>query len=96
MPASAGIDEVFTASSETEALRLIATQQLDVAVLDVNLGTGTSMAVAEELMRRQIPFLFATGYGDSISIPVHFKQAPVLQKPYDAASVLRHLQNLLS
>jgi light-regulated signal transduction histidine kinase (bacteriophytochrome) len=96
MLASAGIDEVFTASSETEALRLIATQQLDVAVLDVNLGTGTSMAVAEELMRRQIPFLFATGYGDSISIPVHFKQAPVLQKPYDAASVLRHLQNLLS
>jgi CheY-like chemotaxis protein len=74
---------------------VLAQRRPDVAVLDVNLGTGTSIAVAEELARRNIPFLFATGYGDSISIPSHLKHAPVVRKPYDAASILSHLQQLI-
>lgn len=93
--AGAGVDDVLTTSSEAETTRVLAQRRPDVAVLDVNLGTGTSIAVAEELARRNIPFLFATGYGDSISIPSHLKHAPVVRKPYDAASILSHLQQLI-
>jgi light-regulated signal transduction histidine kinase (bacteriophytochrome)/CheY-like chemotaxis protein len=92
---NAGIDDVITAGSESEAIKLLATRKPDVAVLDINLGNGTSIEVADELGRRKIPFLFATGYGDSIIIPGHLKHVPVLRKPYDAHSILKHLQNLV-
>lgn len=95
MLAGAGIGDVLTTSSEAETTKVLAVRRPDVAVLDVNLGTGTSIAVAEELVRRNIPFMFATGYGDSISIPGHLKHAPVVRKPYDAASILSHLQQLI-
>lgn len=93
--ASAGVDDVITTSSEVETTKVLVVRRPDVAVLDVNLGSGTSIAVAEELARRNIPFLFATGYGDSVSIPSHLKHAPVVRKPYDAASILTHLQQLI-
>ena len=91
----AQIKNVMTASSEDEAMRLISSRTPDVAILDVNLGTGTSISVADELQRRQIPFLFATGYGDGISIPEHLKDVPVTRKPYDANSILTSLQALV-
>jgi two-component sensor histidine kinase len=91
----AGINDVITAGSEAEALRLLLSRMPNVAVLDVNLGNGTSIMVADELARRNIPFLFATGYGDSVIIPEHLKHVPVLRKPYDAHSMLIHLQGLV-
>jgi CheY-like chemotaxis protein len=76
-------------------MRLISSRTPDAAILDVNLGTGTSISVADELQRRQIPFLFATGYGDGISIPEHLQHVPVTRKPYDANAILASLQGLL-
>ena len=92
---NANIEDVVTAGSEAETMRLLAVRKPDVAVLDINLGTGTSIAVAEELTRLNIPFLFATGYGDSFTIPDHLKRIPVVRKPYDGVSILMNLQNLL-
>ncbi|MCB9386171.1 MAG: hypothetical protein H6509_16295 [Bryobacterales bacterium] len=37
-------------------------------MLDVNLGKETSIELAGELRERGIPFVFATGYSDSIMI----------------------------
>jgi two-component sensor histidine kinase/CheY-like chemotaxis protein len=93
--ADALVEDVITASSEAETMKLLASRRPDVAVLDINLGTGTSIAVAEELTRKNIPFLFATGYGDSISIPAHLKHVPVVRKPYDALTILSNLESLI-
>ncbi|WDY56121.1 HWE histidine kinase domain-containing protein [Pseudomonas sp. PSKL.D1] len=92
--ADAHIEQVHTACSEDEAIRLLNTQPLDVAVLDVNLGTGNSLGVADELARRNIPFVFATGYGDSLCIPAHLQHVQVVRKPYDAGCILVSLQRL--
>ncbi|WP_336332586.1 HWE histidine kinase domain-containing protein [Pseudomonas putida] len=92
----AQVKEVITASSEDEAMRLLASRKPDAAILDVNLGTGTSISVADELVRQQVPFLFATGYGDNINIPGHLKQVAVVRKPYDANAILVSLQRLLA
>ncbi|HOX53664.1 MAG TPA: PhoU domain-containing protein, partial [Fibrobacteria bacterium] len=54
---------------DEEALRLLAATTPDVCVLDVNLGAGTSLAVADELDRRKIPFLFATGLLSMLFVP---------------------------
>jgi CheY-like chemotaxis protein len=82
MLAAAGVTQVTTAGSAAEALRRLADWTPDVAVLDVNLGVGTSVPVAEELSRRGVPFIFATGYGDSTMIPSSFAAVPVVRKPY--------------
>jgi len=91
----AHIEHVITASSEQEALQVLERHSPDAAILDVNLGRGTSIAVAEALMRRRIPFLFATGYGDGISIPAHLKHIPVTRKPYDMSTIVMSLRGLL-
>ncbi|WP_430912283.1 HWE histidine kinase domain-containing protein [Methylobacterium sp. sgz302541] len=93
--ANANIEDVVTAGSEAEALKVLGGRTPDVAVLDINLGMGTSIAVAEELERRKVPFLFATGYGDSAFVPGHLKHVPVVRKPYEAATIIERLQDLI-
>jgi light-regulated signal transduction histidine kinase (bacteriophytochrome)/CheY-like chemotaxis protein len=57
--------------------------RLAFALLDVNLGDHTSMPVAEELMRRGIPFGFATGDASQLLLTSAMAEiAPVILKPY--------------
>jgi DNA-binding response OmpR family regulator len=65
-----------------EALALIGAEELDGAILDVNLGGHDSFAVADALRARDIPFAFATGHGTG-RVTELFKDAPTLAKPYD-------------
>ena len=55
------------AKSSEEALALLSRSTPDAAILDILVEDGNSYAVARELQRRAVPFLFATGYsGESI------------------------------
>ncbi len=82
-----GAGRVTTAATVAEALACLLEHAPDVAVLDVNLGTTTSVPIAEELLRRNIPFVFATGYGDVSMLPKNMTSAPVVQKPYEGAAL---------
>ncbi|MEO6380661.1 MAG: HWE histidine kinase domain-containing protein [Nitrobacter sp.] len=84
----AGAGHVEAVPNATDALRLIAAMPPDAAVLDVNLGSGTSFPIADELAARGIPFVFATGYGDQINIPPRYRDVPVVRKPYTAESLV--------
>jgi light-regulated signal transduction histidine kinase (bacteriophytochrome)/CheY-like chemotaxis protein len=90
----AGIDNVVTAPSAAEALRRLQDFTPDVAVLDVNLGAGTSAPVAQELQRLGVPFLFATGYGDRSMIPAGCEGVPVLPKPYESEPLMKALREI--
>lgn len=79
-----GVASVQTASNTAAALRILARSTPDVAVLDVNLGEETSQTVAEALVARGIPFVFATGYADAIVLPEGMGHVPLVRKPYDA------------
>lgn len=79
-----GVAAVHTAATSSEALSVLAKVQPDIAVLDINLGSSTSIPIAEELRARGIPFVFATGYGDSAMIPPSLADAGILRKPYSA------------
>ncbi len=91
-----GVTQVMTANSAEEALATIRQREPAIAVLDVNLGAGTSLPVAEELVRRNIPFVFATGYGDSSLIPEHLRFAPLVRKPYEGTGLVTVMQRALS
>ena len=72
-----------------EAIKLAQEAEIDFAVLDVNLGGGdTSYPVADVLLERQIPFVFATGY-DIEGLEARFRARPRVQKPYSPERLLQ-------
>ncbi len=64
-----------------EAMDLAASEEFDIAILDVNLNGTRSYAVAELLQQRNLPFIFATGYGHVLGAE-SFRSVPTLAKPY--------------
>ena len=73
-----------------EAVELAASAAVDAAILDVNLNNQRSYAVADELKRRGVPFLFATGYG-AAGIPEQWRRWPVIQKPFQLKTLVKAL-----
>jgi two-component sensor histidine kinase/CheY-like chemotaxis protein len=94
MLADYGIAKVTTTPSTADAFRKLKNFTPDVAILDVNLGSDTSLPIAEELIRRDVPFIFATGYSDKSIIPSTFT-APVVRKPYEAAALIGAVTKVL-
>lgn len=67
--------------------------ELEGAILDVDLGDETSLALAGMLRERDIPFAFATGY-DAAHLPEGFQSDAHLDKPYSAEMVRRFLAGI--
>jgi CheY-like chemotaxis protein len=86
-----GATVVGPAARVNKALDLLGTEEVDAALLDVNLAGENTTPVAEELRRRGIPFAFATGYG-AAGLPEGFASQPLLQKPFQE----RDLQEVMS
>lgn len=76
-----GCEVAGTAARLEDALEMARSISMDVAVLDVNLAGKVSYPVAEILLKRNIPFLFATGYGTA-GLPAELRGFPVLSKPF--------------
>ncbi|WP_313612771.1 HWE histidine kinase domain-containing protein [Agrobacterium sp.] len=89
-----GIFGVETATSSGMALEKLKSFSPDIAILDINLGSDTSIPVAQELLKRDIPFMFATGYSDSLSVPVELTNVPVIRKPYDEDALMSAIGRL--
>jgi CheY-like chemotaxis protein len=56
-------------------------QDMDIAILDVNLAGERSFPVAEALERRGCLFVLATGYDDA-GIDERWRNRPMLRKPF--------------
>ena|ERR1700720_59413 len=78
-----------------EALALIDNDGPDVVVLDVSLGHGDSFPIARDLARRDIPFLFLTGY-TKLDLPEEFRDRPLLSKPIMLPSLVDRIRSLVS
>ena len=89
-----GAGHVATAGTVEHALELIHDRPPDLALLDINLGNQTSLAVADRLDELGIPFLFATGYGEQAQLPEQHRARIVLQKPYTMENLARALPAL--
>jgi light-regulated signal transduction histidine kinase (bacteriophytochrome)/CheY-like chemotaxis protein len=77
-----GARHVETAASVNQALKSIEREKPSFALLDLNLGNENSIKVGQKLMELDVPFIFATGYGERAPIPEELAAAPVIQKPY--------------
>jgi PAS domain S-box-containing protein len=90
----AGAEVVGPAYELEEALALL-DRPIDAAVLDANLNGRSVTPVAEALAARKVPFVFATGYGETGGAPGGFG-APVIRKPYDVTQVAAAVAELLA
>jgi len=89
-----GAERVVAAANIRTAREELNREAIEIAILDVNLGDQTSLPIAEELVRRGIPFLFATGYGDQARFSPDMENVPIVQKPYQAAGIAKALEQL--
>jgi DNA-binding response OmpR family regulator len=64
-----------------EAIGLLQNTEFDIAIMDVNLHGELVFPVAEAIEARKRPFIFATGYSNSI-LPDEYRDRPALQKPF--------------
>ncbi|WP_337186818.1 HWE histidine kinase domain-containing protein [Phenylobacterium sp.] len=90
----AGAEVVGPAYELEEAMALL-DQPIDAAVLDANLNGRSVTPVAEVLRQRKIPFVFATGYGETGGAPGGF-DAPIIRKPYDVTQVASAVAEILA
>jgi CheY-like chemotaxis protein len=74
-----------------EAMELAKEADFDVAILDVNLNGQPITPVVEILIRRGLPFVFATGYG-ARGVPEAFRTHPTLQKPFQVEALAQALE----
>ncbi|WP_277601379.1 response regulator [Sphingobium algorifonticola] len=85
---------VACVATVADALASIEGDQLDAALLDVNLGSEQSYGIADVLGPRAVPYLFISGYGDR-GIDPRYQGRPVLQKPFTADSIEQALSGIL-
>ena len=93
-----GAAHVACVATASEALALLrADPGFDVAVLDVKLSgpDGNSLGVAALLSAKGTPFVFLTGMRVDDVHAKQFPQAPVIEKPYDAAALLDAVRRAL-
>ncbi|CAH2601771.1 Response regulator [Rhodovastum atsumiense] len=89
-----GCDVVGPVATVAAALRLVAAERIDAAVLDVNLGYGErGYPVADALAELGVPFAFVTGYGRD-SIEARFHDRPWVQKPFGGEALAALLGTL--
>jgi hypothetical protein len=51
--------------------------------------------VADELLRRHIPFMFATGY-DQSQIPEPYRDVPRLEKPFSVSQLIASIDQQMT
>jgi len=89
-----GAEVVGPAPTLDRAMALLDAGPVDCAVIDVNLRGRLAYALADELKRRGVPFVFATGYDPAV-VPSSYRDVPCWQKPYSLEELVRSLPDLV-
>jgi CheY-like chemotaxis protein len=80
-----------TARSGGQALGEWQERSFDLVVTDLNMPNGDGLALADALMRMEaVPIVFITGFKDGSERSIkRFKDATILEKPFDSDDLLR-------
>jgi CheY-like chemotaxis protein len=93
---AAGARVIGPAGTIKSAFELLTDRpQLDIALLDIEVEGAFVFDVADELVKREVPIIFTTGYERS-EIPVRFRTARHCEKPIGIAAIARALSDELA
>ena len=84
------VNDALATVRKEEGKQLLAKQDFQLAILDVHLNGQAVFPVADALIERGIPFVFATGYGER-GLPDQYRSRPILQKPFAKEDLERTL-----
>ncbi|WP_158970300.1 HWE histidine kinase domain-containing protein [Chachezhania sediminis] len=90
-----GAKAAHVAGSVAEAFRIADAHSLTLAVLDINLGSETSLPVAKYLNERGVPFILASGYGGQPDSLADFPPCIMVQKPFTVETLAKAVQTVL-
>jgi CheY-like chemotaxis protein len=90
-----GCEVVGPVGTLRAAITLAHEEAFDVAVLDINLDGEKVYPAADELQTRNIPFILATGYGES-TLPEKWRDQPRLSKPFRREQLEQLLRSVAS
>jgi len=89
-----GVSEVVCVRTVADGMQALDAQQFHAAFLDLRLGQGSSIPLAQRLATLGVPFGFLTGFqGDSI--PDELKARPVAVKPFTPDQLGELLRKLI-
>lgn len=91
---SLGVSVVVWVRTLPDGMNVLDTAQFHAALLDLCLGQDLSTPLAARLAALNVPFGFLTGFGGD-AIPVEFKDAPVLTKPFTPEQLAGLLRSLV-
>jgi len=63
----------------------------DIAIVDMKLGTSSTLEHAHHLRSHGIPFIFATGYSELDGADGDFADIRIVQKPYEGPDLIEAL-----
>ena len=86
-----GCEVVGPAARVSDALAILDTEAVDIALLDVNLGREKSYPIADRLTRNGTPFLLSTGYAE---VDPPYNDHRRLQKPFSRKHLTEVLEEL--
>jgi DNA-binding response OmpR family regulator len=89
-----GVDVVGPVADPATAMQLVEREEIDGAVLDINLKGEMIYPVADALRVRGVPFCFATGY-DSVVLPPHYRNVPRWEKPFDSEKLAAEITSMI-
>ena len=95
MVADLGYEVAIAVGTVRDASDAAATGQFDAAILDVNVDGHEIYPVADILAKRDVPFIFVTGYGEG-GLPPAYRGRPTLQKPFQADQLKEALAGLIA
>jgi chemotaxis family two-component system sensor kinase Cph1 len=89
-----GYEVVGPALKMAEAEDLAQEASFDAALVDLNLSGSLATPIADILSRRQIPFLFVTGYNE---LPIRsYRDVGVLHKPFPVTDLRNAIEIMLT
>jgi len=63
-------------------------------LLDINMGGSMAWPIADELVSRNVPFIFLSGYAAE-TLPERYRNIPRVGKPYDPILLQREIRRLI-
>jgi DNA-binding response OmpR family regulator len=90
----AGATVVEPFGSADHALASLQEHHPDIAVVDLNLGSGLSFDLVQALLDQGVSTLIVTGYDQRV-VPPELAGLPYLQKPVETRQLLSSIKQLL-
>jgi DNA-binding NarL/FixJ family response regulator len=93
--AELGHEVVGPVAELDEALDLAANAPIGCAIIDINIRGGHSYPVADMLLKRGLPLLLLSGYGEH-TLPERLHDAARLPKPFTGAQLDKEIRDLFA